>query len=149
MKNPRNWNIGNHNKHVEELRQKLKNINMNFKNSNQYQYTNLRRKAATLIRQYLYENLGITNFHPSVMRKLNVVKNKKRERNMQEIKSMQGHINSWKQMRNSAENVRVGGQANNSGYNTRTQNEKRKNLQRSINGYESQIKKLKNFYKLV
>lgn len=112
MKNPRNWNIGNHRKQVEELRQTLKNINIHFKNSNQYQYTNLRRNAATLIKLHLHENLGLTNLHQSVMEKLNRVKKEKRRKNMNAIQRLQQNIKNSQRLLNSGANIKSGGQAN-------------------------------------
>ena len=141
MKNPRNWNIGNHHKQVEELRQKLKNIlTVHFKNSNKY--TNLRSNANRLIFRYLKENLGPTNFHSNVMKKLNMVKTKKRQEN---IENLQRRVNFLKRKLKNGEHILTGGQGKNHDpyYVAPTQNQLRNEARRNINEYERRIENLK------
>ena len=142
MKNPRNWNIGNHRKQVEELRQKLKNIlNKHFQNSNRY--TNLRQNANRLILRYLRESLGPTNFHKNVMEKLNMVKTKKRQEN---INKLQGTINFYQRKLNTGEYILTGGQGtnHNPNYVPLSQNQLRNQMRRNIIVYRRQLNKLKN-----
>lgn len=145
MKNPRNWSIGSHNKQVEELRQKLKNIlNIHFKNSNRY--TNLRQNANRLISRYLQESLGPTNFHSNVMRKLNMVKTKKRQEN---INKLQGTINFYQRKLNTDERILTGGQGKNhnpnyvSSLENKVRNHMRNQMRNNIIVYRRQLNNLK------
>jgi hypothetical protein len=140
MKNPRNWNIGSHRTQVEELRQKLKNINVNFKNSNRY--TNLRQQANRLIYRYLQENLGLSNFHQNVMRKLNLAKERKRQQN---INNLQRSINFYQRKVNTGEHILTGGQGKNHdpNYVKLTQNQLRNKMRNNIREYKIKLNKLK------
>ena len=140
MKNPRNWNFRNHRKQVEELRQKLKNINMNVGNSNQY--TNLRQNANRLISRYLQKSLGLTNFHSNVMKKLNMVKTRKRQEN---INKLQGNINFYQIKVNTGEHILTGGQGKNHdpNYKPLSQNQLRNQMRNKIIVYQRQLNNLK------